>query len=207
MRRHPRARTGYPLPGPGADPPRRTASLRSIREGGCPGSVRPPRPRLAIHVGSLPERTRLPRHRQFARLRAGTGRQWLRRAVHPHAEGKPALGADFREYRGTASGFAGIPRDLQHDLADRAPRLPLASPISPEAASNARSGSIGFNPVSQKPRAVHYLMVITQGTLGYSVASLMGPIPAEIFQGRHFGSIFGTIMVAAILGGAAGPWI
>lgn len=32
-------------------------------------------------------------------------------------------------------------------------------------------------------------------------------IPARIFQGRHFGSIFGTIMVATILGGAAGPWI
>jgi fucose permease len=50
-------------------------------------------------------------------------------------------------------------------------------------------------------------MVVAQGTLGYSVASVMGPIPAEIFQGRHFGSIFGTIMVAAILGGAAGPWL
>ena len=35
----------------------------------------------------------------------------------------------------------------------------------------------------------------------------MGPIPAEIFEGRHYGSIFGTVMVAAILGGAAGPWI
>ena len=32
----------------------------------------------------------------------------------------------------------------------------------------------------------------------------MGPIPAEIFEGPHFGSIFGTLMVAAILGGAAG---
>jgi MFS family permease len=35
----------------------------------------------------------------------------------------------------------------------------------------------------------------------------MGAIPAEIFEGRHFGSIFGTVMVAAILGGAAGPWV
>lgn len=52
-----------------------------------------------------------------------------------------------------------------------------------------------------------YLMVVAQGTLGYSLTSVMGPIPAEIFEGRHFGSIFGTIMVAAILGGAAGPWI
>src|SRR4051812_16698725 len=52
-----------------------------------------------------------------------------------------------------------------------------------------------------------YLMVVAQGTLGYSVTSVMGPIPAEIFEGRHYGSIFGTLMLAAILGGAAGPWI
>jgi len=28
----------------------------------------------------------------------------------------------------------------------------------------------------------------------------------EIFQGKHYGSIFGTIMLAALAGGAAGPW-
>jgi len=50
-------------------------------------------------------------------------------------------------------------------------------------------------------------MVLAQGTLGYSLTSVMGAIPAEIFEGRHFGSIFGTVMVAAILGGAAGPWV
>jgi len=50
-------------------------------------------------------------------------------------------------------------------------------------------------------------MVLAQGTLGYSLTSVMGAIPAEIFEGRHSGSIFGTVMVAAILGGAAGPWI
>lgn len=52
-----------------------------------------------------------------------------------------------------------------------------------------------------------WLMVITQGTLGYSLTSVMGPIPAEIFAGRHFGAIFGTVMLSAILGGAAGPWV
>jgi fucose permease len=35
----------------------------------------------------------------------------------------------------------------------------------------------------------------------------MGAIPAEIFAGPDFGAIFGTVMLAAILGGAAGPWI
>jgi MFS family permease len=50
-------------------------------------------------------------------------------------------------------------------------------------------------------------MVAAQGTLGYGLTSVMGPIPAEIFEGPHYGSIFGTVMLAAILGGAAGPWI
>ncbi len=52
-----------------------------------------------------------------------------------------------------------------------------------------------------------FAMVLAQGTLGYSLTSVMGAIPAEIFEGRHYGSIFGTVMVAAILGGAAGPWV
>ncbi|MGC2415158.1 MAG: MFS transporter, partial [Stellaceae bacterium] len=52
-----------------------------------------------------------------------------------------------------------------------------------------------------------FAMVIAQGTLGYSLTSVMGAIPAEIYEGRHYGSIFGTVMLAAILGGAAGPWV
>jgi MFS family permease len=52
-----------------------------------------------------------------------------------------------------------------------------------------------------------YAMVATQGTLGYSLTSVMGAIPAEIFEGRHYGRIFGSVMLAAILGGAAGPWL
>jgi MFS family permease len=51
-----------------------------------------------------------------------------------------------------------------------------------------------------------WTMVVTQGSLGYSLTSVMGAIPAEIFEGRHYGSIFGSVMLAAILGGAAGPW-
>ncbi|HUD85923.1 MAG TPA: MFS transporter [Xanthobacteraceae bacterium] len=52
-----------------------------------------------------------------------------------------------------------------------------------------------------------YVMVFAQGALGYGLTSIMGAIVAEIFQGRHYGSIFGCIMVAALAGGAAGPWI
>jgi MFS family permease len=54
---------------------------------------------------------------------------------------------------------------------------------------------------------VLYVMVVSQGMLGYGLTSVIGAIPAEIFQGRHYGTIFGTLMLASIVGGAAGPWV
>ena len=52
-----------------------------------------------------------------------------------------------------------------------------------------------------------WTMVLLQGVLGYGMTSVFGAIPAEIFEGRHYGSIFGTLSLAAIAGGAAGPWL
>ena len=52
-----------------------------------------------------------------------------------------------------------------------------------------------------------YLMVFTQGALGYGLTSIMGAVVLEIFQGASYGSIFGTIMLSALAGGAAGPWV
>ncbi len=52
-----------------------------------------------------------------------------------------------------------------------------------------------------------YAMVLLQGMLGYGVTSVVSAIPAEIFEGRHYGTIFGTLMLAGIAGGAAGPWL
>lgn len=52
-----------------------------------------------------------------------------------------------------------------------------------------------------------FLMVLAQGALGYGCTSVMGAVVLEIFQGKQFGSIFGTLMLAALAGGAAGPWI
>jgi MFS family permease len=51
------------------------------------------------------------------------------------------------------------------------------------------------------------LMVVAQGMLGYGLTSVIGAIPAEIFQGPYYGTIFGTLMLAAIVGGATGPWL
>jgi MFS family permease len=52
-----------------------------------------------------------------------------------------------------------------------------------------------------------YVMVAAQGMLGYGMTSVVGAIPADIFQGPRYGSIFGVLMVAAIGGGAVGPWL
>jgi MFS family permease len=76
-------------------------------------------------------------------------------------------------------------------------------------------GSLGFALtyallllLSETPTAMLlYLMVIAQGLLGYGLVSVIGAIPAEIFEGRHYGTIFGTLMLASIAGGAAGPWL
>ena len=51
------------------------------------------------------------------------------------------------------------------------------------------------------------LMILAQGLVGYSTTSVLSPITAEIFEGRHFGAIFGMLMVCAITGGAAGPFV
>jgi MFS family permease len=52
-----------------------------------------------------------------------------------------------------------------------------------------------------------YVMVISQGVLGYGMTALMGPIVMEIFQGKSFGSIFGVVTMAVMAGGAVGPWV
>jgi len=50
-------------------------------------------------------------------------------------------------------------------------------------------------------------MVLAQGVLGYGLTSILGAVVVEIFQGKHYGSIFGSVMLAALAGGAAGPWL
>lgn len=55
--------------------------------------------------------------------------------------------------------------------------------------------------------ALVYLMVMAQGVLGYGISPMYSAIPAEIFQGRRYGTIFGTLSASAGLGAATGPWM
>src|SRR5262249_51489461 len=52
-----------------------------------------------------------------------------------------------------------------------------------------------------------YMMVLAQGMLGYGLTSVLGALTAEIFQGPHFGTIYGTLTVSVLAGGAVGPWL
>ncbi len=52
-----------------------------------------------------------------------------------------------------------------------------------------------------------YVIVASQGLLGYGLTSVMGAIPAELFQGKRYGTIFGTLSLGAALGAACGPWV
>src|SRR5258708_40322473 len=51
------------------------------------------------------------------------------------------------------------------------------------------------------------VMVLAQGMLGYGVTSVFGAMPAEIFEGRQYGTIFGCLMFASVAGGATGPFV
>jgi len=55
--------------------------------------------------------------------------------------------------------------------------------------------------------ALLYLMVSAQGVLGYGLASVFAAIPAEIFHGRHYGAVFGTLCLASNGGAGLGPWV
>lgn len=55
--------------------------------------------------------------------------------------------------------------------------------------------------------AVLWAMVLVQGFLGYGLTPVYSAVPAELFQGRQLGRIFGTLAGIAIAGGALGPWL
>jgi MFS family permease len=52
-----------------------------------------------------------------------------------------------------------------------------------------------------------YVMIAAQGFLGYGLTAVYGTIPAEIFEGRHYGTIFGILSLASGVGAALGPWV
>jgi len=52
-----------------------------------------------------------------------------------------------------------------------------------------------------------YALVFFQGFLGGGLTPLYASIPAEIFGGRHFGTVFGCLSVGGGLGSALGPWL
>lgn len=52
-----------------------------------------------------------------------------------------------------------------------------------------------------------YIIICSQGLLGYGITSVIGAIPAELFEGKRYSTIFGTLSISAGLGASAAPWI
>ena len=50
-------------------------------------------------------------------------------------------------------------------------------------------------------------MIIARGGLGYGITSVLGAVVAGIFAGVHYASIFATLMLSALVGGAVGPYL
>lgn len=51
-----------------------------------------------------------------------------------------------------------------------------------------------------------YVMVGSQGLIGYGLASVFGAVPSELFAGKSYGVIFGILGGASGLGAALGPY-
>jgi MFS family permease len=67
-------------------------------------------------------------------------------------------------------------------------------------------GMLGLIALSPSP-ALAYVYAVFIG-LGYAVtAPLMPAVISDLFRGRHFGAIFGSLHVANALGGSIGPWL
>ena len=106
--------------------------------------VRPARPRQPVHAPTTSRRSSPSWASRARRPSCGPRRERLRRALHPHAEGEPAVGADLRHRRGAPSGAAGLPGDLQHDLADRAARVQAARRRPARPAFTRGPGRVGW---------------------------------------------------------------
>jgi MFS family permease len=52
-----------------------------------------------------------------------------------------------------------------------------------------------------------YSMVFLQGGLGYAAAAVFGAMPADLYQGKRYGEIFGVYSLLALVGGGIGPWV
>lgn len=52
-----------------------------------------------------------------------------------------------------------------------------------------------------------YAMFIAQGLLGYGTTAVFGSVAFEVFEGRHYGSIFGALSLSSLAGGATGPYV
>src|SRR5207253_2880649 len=129
--------------------------LRRIPRGGRGRHSQPARPRQPVPERRLPSGDRLPGHAIFAFLRAPTAMQWLRGAVHPHAERAIPVGAHVSERGRVAAWPGGISRALQSALDRPALGVPHARPGSPAASCTWSRCMNTLSSVSNQSGALH----------------------------------------------------
>jgi MFS family permease len=82
-------------------------------------------------------------------------------------------------------------------------RLLYTVGIAAVAAAIGALGLISLHPYA--PVAFGYAILLG---VGYAIPAATTPVLVrDVFPGRHFGTIFGTLQVAGALGGATGPWV
>ena len=78
---------------------------------------------------------------------------------------------------------------------------------SPTSSAPTVSDRLREIPLGADTRLAAGEQLLAQGALGYGLTSVFSAIPTELFQGPHFGTIFGTIGGLSVAGAGAGPWI
>src|SRR3989454_12689094 len=179
MRGPSRGQESHAVRGPGAAPAGGARLLRRIPRGGRGRHWQPARPRQPVHERRLPSGDRLPGHAIFAFVRAPTGMQWLRRALHPHAERAIPVGAHVSERGRVAAWAGGISRALQSALDRPALGLPHASPGSPATSCTWSRCMNTLSSVSKKSGAKH-LIVLTMPEIKEEPRSVDGQIVPKI---------------------------
>src|SRR5437660_1535658 len=183
MRGPSRGQESHAVRGPGAAPAGGARLLRRIPRGGRGRHSQPARPRQPVPERRLPSGDRLPGHAIFAFVRAPTGMQWLRRAVHPHAERAIPVGAHVSERGRVAAWAGGISRALQSALDRPALGVPHARPGSPAASCTWSRCMNTLSSVSKKSGAKQDRLVLL--IFGSRLFEGIVLFPLGILSGTH----------------------
>ena len=107
-----------------------------------------------LHIRRLLRQAGVPGCRRLSRLRQGSGAQWLHRAVHPYAEGEPALGADPQHRLQPCLALSGL-RDAYKPFGSSRASEPNSSYRPPGSVLTCGTRCKNLFVVSHQPKSAH----------------------------------------------------